>query len=947
MASYQSSWNRRSAQHFSLRMVWRLVVAILVPIVLSSIDTLEHIHHAKASGADILILSTTVTSPNAAGRPKSLEEEEAEALGYTVEVVDAAGWAAKTRADFASYRAIILGDPTCTTGDASLAPAVANETVWGPAVTGNVLLVGTDPTYHSFYGPGNIGSPGSGPYSLIQNAISFAAGAPGATGAYISLSCYYAYALAHTPVPVLDAFSTGGFTVLGTNAAVGCFNDAHIVATHPALAGLTDPDLQNWSCSVHEAFDQWPNTFQVLAIARNVGGSYTARDGSVGTPYILARGTGVTPIQSCAMQGFGGTNLDFLQKGQPWSGDAYGGRDFPLSNGQTVFLPFVDKGNGKDTIGTWGCALTSAAMVVNYFSAQQGSTFRTDPGKLNQWLQHNQGYDSGPPLPNATAPTYVASAFVVWPKIAEYASTMTNGAVRFSFDKLDQQDVKHGETFQQFVTRTNATNNIKSYMCALNPVIVAVGSQIGHWVVATGNQQVNGTDTWGIQDPDPLASFTSTTTLQDEYSNVYSGAAYYSNLPPKPRLTIMAHSPVELILTDPLGRRLGYDPASGTSLHEIPTSSYGPETLAAEDGSGSVLEQTTLDISDPQPGTYSLQVIGTGSGPYSVDAVSVDNTGVGTMSDAGGSILPGSIVTYTVAYSSTPGASGSITPVSTWTLRTSSTTNRLHSIACVNSTTCTAVGDAGTIVATTDGGSSWSTQNSKTQSWLYGVSCPGPTTCIAVGGSGTILRTTDGNTWSRQASGTSNSLWGISCVNATTCYTAGDSGTILMTANGGSTWSALGSGTSSSLRSIACPSTTTCYAAGANGVILASTNGGASWASQVSHTTNYFYSIACPNAATCYASAGNGWLAATTNGGSTWAQQKTHTTNYLWGITCSSVSSCIAVGGNGWIIGTSDGGTTWTQQPSGITTHLRGVTCIGTLPCVAVGDNGVILRRDT
>jgi len=88
---------------------------------------------------------------------------------------------------------------------------------------------------------------------------------------------------------MLDAFSPGGFTVLG----VGCFNDAHIVATHPSLTGITDATLSNWSCSVHEAFDKWPVDFQVLAIARNIGSSFTATDGTVGTPYILARGVTV------------------------------------------------------------------------------------------------------------------------------------------------------------------------------------------------------------------------------------------------------------------------------------------------------------------------------------------------------------------------------------------------------------------------------------------------------------------------------------------------------------------------------------------------------------------------------------------------------------------------------------------------------------------------------
>ncbi|MCI0637250.1 MAG: hypothetical protein L0206_25540 [Actinobacteria bacterium] len=75
---------------------------------------------------------------------------------------------------------------------------------------------------------------------------------------------------------------------------MGCFDDAHIVATHPALAGLTDATLSNWSCSVHEGISSWPINFEVLVIAENaIGGNYNAPDGTIGFPYILARGVEV------------------------------------------------------------------------------------------------------------------------------------------------------------------------------------------------------------------------------------------------------------------------------------------------------------------------------------------------------------------------------------------------------------------------------------------------------------------------------------------------------------------------------------------------------------------------------------------------------------------------------------------------------------------------------
>jgi len=250
---------------------------------------------AKAiNTADLLILSTSITKPAADGNPLSVEEQEAVALGLTVNIVTPVQWAAMTTAQFAAYKAIVLGDPTCQ-GPGPTTPfigaAEANGPVWGPAVNGNIEVIGTDPTWHTIHGAGTGTDPTVSVHAreVVHSGLNFAANSGTAkTGAYVTLSCYYHNTAAHTPVPVLDAFETtpGKFTVTG----VGCFNDSHIVATSSALTGLTDASLSNWTCSVHEAFDKWASDFLVLAIARGAGGAYTAPDGSVGTPYILARG---------------------------------------------------------------------------------------------------------------------------------------------------------------------------------------------------------------------------------------------------------------------------------------------------------------------------------------------------------------------------------------------------------------------------------------------------------------------------------------------------------------------------------------------------------------------------------------------------------------------------------------------------------------------------------
>ena len=207
---------------------------------------------------------------------------KATALGLTVVSVTDAQWGARSTADFATFKAIIIGDPSC--GSTVPPAALANRATWAAAIDGPILIIGTDEVFHLGQGGG----------TLISSGIGFVtSGAAGQTGAYISLSCYYNSAATGTAVPLLDPF--GVFTVKGAS----CFNDSHIVAVHPALAGSTDATLSNWSCSVHEFFNSFPSaSFLPLAIAKNaVGpGNLTFADGTNGIPYILASGGGISPV---------------------------------------------------------------------------------------------------------------------------------------------------------------------------------------------------------------------------------------------------------------------------------------------------------------------------------------------------------------------------------------------------------------------------------------------------------------------------------------------------------------------------------------------------------------------------------------------------------------------------------------------------------------------------
>ncbi len=132
----------------------------------------------------------------------------------------------------------------------------------------------------------------AGATAEIRNSIGFAGDIPGKTGLYAAFGCQYAAAPATgTAVPFLDQI--GSFSVRGSNV-----DGVHIVASHPALAGLTDALLSNWGQSTHAGFTSFPEGFIPLAIQIGItgNGSLSFADGTSGVPYMLARGEGLQAV---------------------------------------------------------------------------------------------------------------------------------------------------------------------------------------------------------------------------------------------------------------------------------------------------------------------------------------------------------------------------------------------------------------------------------------------------------------------------------------------------------------------------------------------------------------------------------------------------------------------------------------------------------------------------
>ncbi len=89
-------------------------------------------------------------------------------------------------------------------------------------------------------------------------------------------------------------------------------------------------------------------------------------------------------------------------------------------------------------------------------------------------------------------------------------------------------------------------------------------------------------------------------------------------------ILIRFHSPGELLLTDPQGKRLGYDPVTGVIYNEIPDGYY--DAYFTEDAESGDLGPETKELLAPHPiaGDYQLQINGTGTGTYSLNILAYD-----------------------------------------------------------------------------------------------------------------------------------------------------------------------------------------------------------------------------------------------------------------------------------------------------------------------------------
>ncbi len=283
-----------------------------------------------------------------------------------------------------------------------------------------------------------------------------------------------------------------------------------------------------------------------------------------------------------------------------------------------------------DTIAGFGCALTSVADVMFSYGVQTIPRTQTtlDPGSLNELLKEH-GWSG------CAMSWWLPGSLLHHPDI----STKFTGP----FPDRVRQALALGDL--TIVHLSDPRN-----------------SKFSHYVVV---YQSVGSD-FLIADPAEYVVEHSGQPLGTDYPGDVIDEVHVFDRGPHAAggWNLIVHSPVQLLVTDPNDLRTGYVASSGTIVQEIPGSAYYVSKGVSDDTGVSPPAPDTpfFEIGGPWPGTYTVQVIGTGVGPYRLDFAGTDDNGQLTTSTFSGTASPGSIDTFHIVYTRTSGVTMAASP---------------------------------------------------------------------------------------------------------------------------------------------------------------------------------------------------------------------------------------------------------------------------------------------
>ncbi|MFQ5770455.1 MAG: WD40/YVTN/BNR-like repeat-containing protein, partial [bacterium] len=273
--------------------------------------------------------------------------------------------------------------------------------------------------------------------------------------------------------------------------------------------------------------------------------------------------------------------------------------------------------------------------------------------------------------------------------------------------------------------------------------------------------------------------------------------------------------------------------------------------------------------------------------------------------------------------------------------------NTLRAVKFIDAGTAVAVGDAATVMRTTDGGETWDIAYKVTgiSRSLRGLSFYGQKG-IAVGDTGTVITTDDGGlTWERRESGTTRDLLSVSMPDDSLAVAVGYHGIILRSTDGGVTWQQqeIEIGITEDLTAVTFVDSFG-VAVGNWGSILLSYDAGVTWLRLEYPGLPWFTDVFFLNQDYGFILELSAGVFRTTDGGENWSLYRLDTEGGLYAIDFYDDSRGMIAGTYGLFM-TADSGKTWSPVASGIESTLRGLDVENDGAGIAVGLGGSITTK--
>jgi photosystem II stability/assembly factor-like uncharacterized protein len=259
--------------------------------------------------------------------------------------------------------------------------------------------------------------------------------------------------------------------------------------------------------------------------------------------------------------------------------------------------------------------------------------------------------------------------------------------------------------------------------------------------------------------------------------------------------------------------------------------------------------------------------------------------------------------------------------------------------------TAWAVGFAGMIVRSDDGGITWKKQKSGTRARLYGLHILTRNNLYCCGSEGTLLVTSNGGDhWRKIPVPTRLRLVDVFFLNPLTGWVVGDDGCVMRTEDGGKNWTQLDTGHTTGFRRIWFKNRHEGFAAGYEGVLLSTGNGGDSWTRLViPDNISYYGAHFGSDEDTCVLVGSCGMMVISTDAGATWRMLPVITTNFLRDVDFNENGYGCAVG-YGVVLTREPGADQWNRERDQPGLYLQSVACGPDGIVLAAGHWGTLMR---